>query len=73
MHKVTKNHASGSCWLGVGYSWSLLVIFGANWQYLVNMDDVWCFIYDFATKQCYILCYFLSFIACSEILLILFI
>ena len=31
--RCIKNHVSGSCWFVVGYSWSSLVIFGANWQY----------------------------------------
>ena len=33
------------------------------------MNDFWCFLYNSVTKWCYILYYFLPFLACSQILL----
>ena len=62
VYKVTKNHVSGSCWLVVGYTWSFTVIFGANWQYLVIMDNFWCIFFTTLSLNiaifCVIFCHF---------------
>ena len=47
------------------HRWSL-VLTGNVW---VIMDNCLCFLYNCVTKWCFILCYSLLFVACSEILL----